>query len=228
MRRRSWAAQPDDDLEETLITAVDPDFVRTNGFRIALATAEFRTGDTFDAEAVWRALEERPGAAVINAQHVPTRANFAFNPVGGFSLEGVEGLFVENEVMDPVPVTIRDLDSARSFEVTVIGVIDDIASDPQFFLPPGMYTSTEFLSEEVGREIDVSMVWFETVPGYGERRSAHRIGLFRIRLPEHRYPGGDRQQPGGQFVLQHALDGLHGAGAGRRHRRAPASSVRAP
>ena len=159
------AAQPDDDLEETLITAVDPDFVRTNGFRIALATAEFRTGDTFDAEAVWRALEERPGAAVINAQHVPTRANFAFNPVGGFSLEGVEGLFVENEVMDPVPVTIRDLDSARSFEVTVIGVIDDIASDPQFFLPPGMYTSTEFLSEEVGREIDVSMVWFETVPG---------------------------------------------------------------
>ena len=158
-------AQADDAYGATLITAVDPDFVRTNDFRITLATAEFRTGDGFDAEAVWRALEERPGVAVINAQQVPTRANFGFNVAEGFSLEDVEGLFVENEVMDPVPVTILDLDSARTFEVTVIGVIDGIASDPAFFLPPGMYASTEFLSERVGREIDVSMVWFETVPG---------------------------------------------------------------
>ena len=158
-------AQADDTYGATLITAVDPDFVRTNDFRITLATAEFRTGDGFDAEAVWRALAERPGVAVINAQQVPTRANFGFNVAEGFSLEDVEGLFVENEVMDPVPVTILDLDSARTFEVTVIGVIDGIASDPAFFLPPGMYASTEFLSERVGREIDVSMVWFETVPG---------------------------------------------------------------
>ena len=158
-------AQADDAYGATLITAVDPDFVRTNDFRITLATAEFRTGDGFDAEAVWRALEERPGVAVINAQQVPTRANFGFNVAEGFSLEDVEGLFVENEVMDPVPVTILDLDSARTFEVTVIGVIDGIASDPQFFLPSGMYASTEFLTGQVGREIDITRVWFETVPG---------------------------------------------------------------
>ena len=158
-------AQADDAYGATLITAVDPDFVRTNDFRITLATAEFRTGDGFDAEAVWRALEERPGVAVINAQQVPTRANFGFNVAEGFSLEDVEGLFVENEVMDPVPVTILDLDSARTFEVTVIGVIDGIASDPAFFLPPGMYASTEFLTGQVGREIDITRVWFETVPG---------------------------------------------------------------
>ena len=155
-------AQSDDAFDDTLITAVDPDFVRTNDFRIALATAEFRTEDGFDAEAVWRALEEQPGTALINAQQVPSRVRFAFGLEEGFSLEDVEGLLVENEVMDPVPVTIADLESGQSFEVTVIGVIDDIAS--QFFLPFGMFASTEYLSEQVGREIDVSMVWFEAAP----------------------------------------------------------------
>ena len=161
--RAKLPAQDDDAFDDTLITAVDPDFVRTNDFRIVLATEQFRTADGFDAQAVWQALEEQPGAALINAQHVPTRANFAFDVGEGFSLDEVEGLLVENEVMDPVPVTIADLESGQSFDITVIGVIDDIAS--QFFLPFGMFASTGFLSEQTGREIDVSMVWFETAPG---------------------------------------------------------------
>ncbi len=161
--RAKLPEQDNDAFDDTLLTAVDPDFIRTNDFRIVLATEEFRTGEGFDAQAVWRALEEQPGAALINAQHVPSRAGFGFGVGEGFSLDDVEGLLVENDVMDPVPVTIADLESGRAFEITVIGVIDDIAS--QFFLPFGMFASTEFLDEQVGREIDVSMVWFETSPG---------------------------------------------------------------
>ena len=105
--------QDNDAFDDTLLTAVDPDFIRTNDFRIVLATEEFRTDEGFDARAVWRALEEQPGAALINAQQVPSRAGFGFDVGEGFSLDAVEGLLVENDVMDPVPVTIADLESGR-------------------------------------------------------------------------------------------------------------------
>ena len=154
--------QPDSAFDDTPVTGVDPDFVRTNDFKIELATEEFANENGFDQRAVWEALAERPGTALINAEQVPSRSNFVFGGVEGFNLNDVEGFFAENEVMDPIPVTVLDLESGVRFDITVIGVIDSLASG--FFVPMGIYVSTEFLTNQVGRAIDITSVWFEVEP----------------------------------------------------------------
>ena len=179
--------EPDEDFEDVFITAIDTDFLDTNGFQIKLATEEFRTSDGFDANAVWRAIRDTPGLAVINAELVPTRDNFQFGDPGDFFSLDAEGLFIENDVMDPVAVTLRDLKSGEDFEVTVIGVVDDIASF--FFIPLAIFTSTDTLRQVLPQEPDINSVFFHVdgdPPGAANRIEAafFQFGLESVDIEE--------------------------------------------
>ena len=150
----------DREFLDTTITGVDDDFVGSNLFQIKLATEEYATESGFDNKAVWRALMEKPGLAVVNAFLVPTRNNFTFDVSSDdFNLNDVEGLFLENKTMDPVDVTVVDLKSGATFPLTVIGVLDDFASGGP--LPFGIYTSTNTLP----REVDATQFFFRVEPG---------------------------------------------------------------
>ena len=149
-------------FEETLITGVNDDFFATNSFQISLATAEFKDGDRFDARAVWDAVQQNPRLAVVSATLVPSRNSFQFGVFGDRFMLNPEGLFIENDVMDPIPVTLRDLESGEVFEVTVIGVIDTAASF--FFLPPSIYTSTETLQSFLPEDPEINTVFFHVEP----------------------------------------------------------------
>ena len=77
-------------------------------------------GDT--KEEVWNAVRTNPNLAVIDAFAVPSREG------GGFTIGGpgfrVEGLFIEDEEMEPLEIEIREPRSGAVARVTVIAVMD--------------------------------------------------------------------------------------------------------
>ena len=106
------ACNVDGETEHSLMTSLDDDFISNNGFGIALATAEYIVDGEADSAEVWRALRDNPGTAVVSALIVPARNQVAFRLVEEqFTLHEVEGLFLENEVMDPIQVVVQDEDS---------------------------------------------------------------------------------------------------------------------
>ena len=103
---------------------------------------------------------------MVNALLVPSRAGFAFqSEFEGFTLEGVEGLYIENDVMEPVQVTVQHLKSNTNFELTIIGVLDEFTSSGGLILPAGLFTSSNTLAELLPEEIDATQFFFNTVPG---------------------------------------------------------------
>ena len=102
--------------------------------------------------------------AIVNAFIVPTRNGFAFDVSGdAFDLNEVDGLFLENDTIEPVGVTVRDLEAGTTFDVTIIGVFDDLASGGP--IPGGICTSTRTLEGLPQRKPDATQFFFNTVPG---------------------------------------------------------------
>ena len=172
------AEQTDEDCLDTSITGVADDFVASNRFSIKLATAEYVTKSGFDSARVWRDLKNNLGLAVVNARLVPLRNNFGFEPpADAFRLDEVEGLFLENQTMDPVDVTVTDQKSGTTFNLTVIGVLDDFAS--QGPMPRGIYTSTNTLEARLPREVDATQFFFHTQAGTEESAKKIEAAFFR-------------------------------------------------
>ena len=160
------------EFEDTLITGVDDDFVASNNFFIKLATADYATDSGFDHARVWRDLRDNEGLALVNALLVPSRNNFTFDiSFEGFTLNGVEGLYIENETMEPIEVEIRDLKSNSTLQLTIIGVLDVFAS--QGSLPFGIFTSSNTLQAHLDRDIDATQFFFNVDPGTED--SANRL-----------------------------------------------------
>ncbi len=171
-------AAGEDDLEflPTNITGVDPDFIETNGFDIGLATPEYLTDGEFDARRLWDDLAANPGLAVVNAFMIPTRNGFNFEVGDERLVLDVEGLFLENDTMEPVLVTVRDLESGSEFDLTVVGVLDDFVSGGP--IPSGIYTSSEFLTDAAGRELDATQFFLNVEPGTDDFADRIEAALF--------------------------------------------------
>ena len=164
-------------LKNSTITGVDDDFLESNRLRIKLATADYATPSGFDSAAVWRALRDNPGLAIANALMVPTRNGFVFDvQEDAFRLD-VEGLYLENETLDPIAVTVRDLRSGASFDLTVIGVLDDFASAGPF--PGGLYTSTNTLKAALPRDVASTQFFFDTAPGVEDAANKIEAAFFQ-------------------------------------------------
>ena len=168
------ASDSSGEYADTTITGVGDDFLETNQFGIALAVPEYAQGEGVDSVAVWDAVRTSPGLAVVNATIVPTRNNSAFALSSDqFTLNGVEGLLVENEHMDPVHITLRDLESGSSFEITVIGVLDTLASTGP--VPVGFYVSPETF----GRDVNATQLFFNVEDGVDDAAAAIEAAFFQ-------------------------------------------------
>ena len=105
------------DYADTTIAGVGDDFFETNNFNIALTVPGYTLEDGADRAAVWDAVQANPGLAVVNANIVPKRTNTSLAlPTDQFTLNNVEGLLVENDDMDPINITVRDLESGNTLE----------------------------------------------------------------------------------------------------------------
>ena len=118
----------------------------------------------------------KPGLAVVNALMAPTRNSFGFEEGSDNLKLDIEGLFIENDTMEPVKVTVRDFKSAATFELTVIAVLDTMASQGPF--PNGIYTSTNTLQSAVPRAVDATSFFFNADPGVVDAKSKLEAALF--------------------------------------------------
>ena len=162
---------------DTSITGFDDDFVVSNGFLIKLATPEFLTESGFDSAAVWEALRDNPGLAIVNAFLVPTRNNFNFDVSSDNFRLDVEGLYIENKTMEPVEVTVRDLKSGIAFNLTVIGVLDPFAS--QGPVPFGLFTSTNTFRGQLPREAAATQWFFNVEEGAQDAAGQLEAAFFQ-------------------------------------------------
>jgi putative ABC transport system permease protein len=110
------------------VRGMDEAYLETVGYDFALKAVGYQ-----DASEVWQMIKERPGYAVVDSYPVPSRQTTSII-VGGPEFK-LSGLYLEDEVMDPIRLRVREPGGA-SFEVTVIGVVEVAA-----FMNPGVITS---------------------------------------------------------------------------------------
>ena len=159
---------------DTTLTGVGDDFFATNQFNISLTVPEYTREGGADSAAVWDTVRANPGLAIVSAAIVPRRTNAAFAlPSDQFTLNAVEGLLVENDYMDPVHITVRDLESGNPLELTVIGVLDTLASTGP--IPVGFYVSPE----TIGREVNATQFFFNVGDGVDDGAGAIEAALFQ-------------------------------------------------
>ena len=168
--RNIWEAEArltdgtEDGFSDTILTGVDDDFADSNLYQIMLSTPEYLEDGEVDTRKLWRDVKEKPGLAVVNSFLVPSRSDFQFDvDAERFTLAGEEGLFQENDYIDPVQIEVRDLRSNTTVELTVVGVFDDFAS--QGLLPVAVYTSTRLLDAQLPRDVDPNQFFFNVEPG---------------------------------------------------------------
>jgi putative ABC transport system permease protein len=91
-------------------------------------------------------VRDKPGYAVVDRFAVPSRTTTNV-VIGGpeFSLQGV---YLEDETMEPIRLEVREPNSEATFEVTVIGVLEQSAITGY-----GLITSQETLEKELDFEL---------------------------------------------------------------------------
>jgi putative ABC transport system permease protein len=106
--------------EGYLIQAADPTYLENVDYEIGVKAE----GYTSSAE-IWEAIRTKSGLAVMDPLGVPSRTTTNI-VIGGpsFSLEGV---YLEDETMKPIILDVRKPNSEDTFEVTIIGVLEQTA-----------------------------------------------------------------------------------------------------
>jgi putative ABC transport system permease protein len=107
---------------------------------------------------VWDAIARRPGLAVVDALSVPRRANWSFEAPRPFRLSG---FYLEDESFRPVSVVVRDAQTGRRRELTVIGVLKDTAP----LELAGILTSQRTARAVFGARATPTIHYFKLAPG---------------------------------------------------------------
>jgi len=106
---------------------------------------------------VWAAMADDPTLAVVDAFSVPRRANWGTAQVSDFQLTG---LYLEDQGFEPVPVQVRDTQSGKTLDLTVIGVLADTVP----FAMVGISTSQQALTP-LGAAAAPSVWYFQVDSG---------------------------------------------------------------
>jgi putative ABC transport system permease protein len=111
------------------------------------------------AHQVWDALASQPGLAVVDSYIVPRRDNFNFVPAEtDFRLSG---FYFDDGTFDPIPVDMRDPQTGKTVELTVIGVLSDTAPWEMV----GVSTSMEGLAAAFPDRASPTIHYFDLAPG---------------------------------------------------------------
>jgi putative ABC transport system permease protein len=149
--------------ESAVVHGVDTAFLTRTTYTFGAIAKGYKS----DA-AVWQALREHPGLAVIDALSVPHRANWNFGPMPDFHLRG---LYVEDKAFTPIPVDVRDPQTGRHRRLTVIGVLSDSA--PQMLA--GLWTSQTTLARTFGDRVLPTVFLFTLRPGVDAKATANKL-----------------------------------------------------
>jgi putative ABC transport system permease protein len=150
--------------EDYAVRGLDDAFLETTTYGLA---ARARGYDS--AAAVWRALRDRPGLAVVDAYAVPRRQNYMFGVFPPFQLHG---FYLEDGTFDPIPVDVRDPQTGKQLRLTVIGVVAETAAETMAY---GLSTSQRALAPVFGFRVDPTVHLFALREGVDARAEAAKL-----------------------------------------------------
>ena len=118
-----------------LLQAGDEAYLENIDYEISVKAEGYQS-----TQEIWQTVFEKPGYAIADRYSVPSRSTTNIM-IGGpeFSLEGV---YLEDESMQPITLEIREPNSEATFNVTVIGVLEQAAITGY-----GLVTSQETLEK---------------------------------------------------------------------------------
>ena len=120
----------DNEFADYPLRGLDDRFFDATTYRMAAISVGYDS-----PKAVWQAMKEKPGLAVVDGLPAPRRDQFDF---GGAEIDfKIEGFWVEDGRFAPFDVEVRDPITGNSTTVTVIGVLQDVV--PEFMI--GLSTS---------------------------------------------------------------------------------------
>ena len=163
------ARQPDADNQRWRwyqVRAADDDFLDAAEGKLKLIADGY--GET--AQDVWQALKDDPSLAVVDSSVVPSRSGFDDDQVP-FELEGV---YYEDEMMDPIEIEVRAPNSGEVVKFKVIGVLDQL-TDAFGTIDVGMFVSKQALDDAVPFQIPVTSYRFNAAPGVDLQQAARSI-----------------------------------------------------
>jgi len=140
-----WAGYP--------ILAVDEAYLENVDYGISVKAEGYSTS----AE-IWEVVRDEPGLAVVDRLAVPSRTTTNI-VIGGpeFSLEGV---YLEDETMEPISLEVREPNSEVTFKVTIIGVLEQSAVTGF-----GLITSQETLERALDIDLPVPTYFIRLAEG---------------------------------------------------------------
>jgi putative ABC transport system permease protein len=150
-------------FETYAVRGLDSVFLQNTTYRLAARAHGFASD-----KAVWRALDERSGLAVVDPMAAPRRANFAgFAPPQDFRLSG---FYLEDETFTPVRLDVRDPQTGAQIPLTVIGILSETAP----YSMAGISTSQETL-DAFGERVEPTVHLFALREGADATAIAQKL-----------------------------------------------------
>jgi putative ABC transport system permease protein len=151
-------------FEDYGLRGLDDAFLRNTTFGFAAKARGYGS-----AQAVWRAIAEQPGLAVVDAIVAPRRDNWGVgNVLPEFKLKG---FVIEDGVFDPIPVATRDPQTGKAVTLTVIGVLEESAPEAMY----GLSTSQRTLAAAYGHRVRPTAYYYALAPGVDARATAPKL-----------------------------------------------------
>ena len=151
---------PGPGAETYLVHGADTTFLTHTTYGLATTARGYDS-----AAAVWKALQQHPGLAVVDPLAVPRKQNWGFGVGSKFRLHG---FYVEDKGWAPVKVSVRDPQTGKHLDLTVIGVLADTAP----VLMSGIWTSQATLTPVFGDRVQPTSYLISLAPGTDPKATA--------------------------------------------------------
>jgi putative ABC transport system permease protein len=139
--------------EGYLIQAADDPYLENVEYGIAIMAEGYSSENE-----IWATVQDKPGYAVVDRLAVPSRTTTNI-VIGGpeFSMQGV---YLEDETMKPIQVEVREPNSEATFEVTIIGVLEQTPLSGY-----GLFTSQETLQKGLNIQLPPATFFLRLTEG---------------------------------------------------------------
>jgi putative ABC transport system permease protein len=151
-------------FEDYGLRGLDEAFLRNTTYGLAAKAKGYES-----AAAVWRAIADKPGLAVVDSIVAPRRDNWSAGAVlPEFKLRG---FVLEDGVFDPITLVTRDPQTGKTLRLTVIGILEDTAP----LAMAGISTSQRTLAGAYGTRVRPTAYYFALADGVDARAVAPKL-----------------------------------------------------
>jgi len=151
-------------FEDYAVRGLDDAFLQRTTFQLGAIARGYGS-----SRAVWDALAQRPGLAVVDALIVQRRDRFGFNAAP--SDFRVSGFYYDDGLFDPVRVQVRDPQTGRRVTLTIVGVLSDSAP----LNMAGLSTSQRTLAAAFPGRVQPTIHYLDLKPGVDADAAADRL-----------------------------------------------------